>query len=466
MVTLRLKAIPMGSVVSIRDSNLRPVATLVGDASAEEQLNRGVYLVELSRPDGRRIRRTVELEERDVVVDFDDAKKPTGAKRSGGQAGSAVAHRHSESKDIGPVHVGPRVRTLRPTRGVRPQKLVADAGRPLARADTRIGSYLDTLSEAAFTGHVEVFEGDAASRFIFKHGEVADVRFGGLELEKTVEFLQHVKSLRLQDAQVNVQRKGYFVSAWRRDGGAWYPERVKRGPLDLRVARAADTVALLQVISPERSEFVTYSPRLPEARLATDADGRAEVRFEATAQALMQFVYHGDRQAASALARHLLWKKYDNPVLGCIGGYFLLEGTWGDQTELDVPDHWWRNLASFEWLPDGAILAGWAALRADRGAEAQAHFLRAAERGVPLFTRGLLLLLDGLWAFADESACTAAADKLRPYAECARRAAVVTTFGGASPEKPTRLEAPVAAPESALPVMKGALAIGFSLGTD
>jgi hypothetical protein len=54
---------------------------------------------------------------------------------------------------------------------------------------------------------------------------------------------------------------------------------------------------------------------------------------------------------------------------------------------------WPQNLERwFDWLPDGAVIAGERALHAGDDGVADQYFIEAARRGVPVFTEGLGLL--------------------------------------------------------------------------
>lgn len=91
-------------------------------------------------------------------------------------------------------------------------------------------------------------------------------------------------------------------------------------------------------------------------------------------------------------AEELLSEKMGNPIEAALGGYALLR--LGD---LELLHNWPRNLANwFNWLPDGAVIAG--ELEAQRGNHAEAidFLLAALQRGLPIFYEGFSTLLSRL----------------------------------------------------------------------
>jgi hypothetical protein len=101
-------------------------------------------------------------------------------------------------------------------------------------------------------------------------------------------------------------------------------------------------------------------------------------------------------------ARDLLFAKMENPLAAAAGAYVLLSAGEGEKK----PDwHGWvDNLQSwFPDIPDGAIVAAWLRLRYPDSAQSQKEarqlLLDAFERGIPYFSAGITLLLDGLTMF-------------------------------------------------------------------
>lgn len=98
------------------------------------------------------------------------------------------------------------------------------------------------------------------------------------------------------------------------------------------------------------------------------------------------------------LAEDLLQRKIENAWAAAIGGYYLLKVK--DNERLH---DWANNLANwFEWFSDGAIIHAWQMIAENNGEDnkkllrIKRRLLEGQKRGLPLFTEGLRLLLDGL----------------------------------------------------------------------
>lgn len=111
-------------------------------------------------------------------------------------------------------------------------------------------------------------------------------------------------------------------------------------------------------------------------------------------------------------ARELLFHKISSPLSATIGGYLLVLGLDRQAYEaraLDWKD-WIDNLYHwFEWLPDGAILrSAMYFVLGDKDREtAYEALMTAYDRGLPYFTFGLKLMLEGMRRFANEGDVTA-----------------------------------------------------------
>lgn len=106
-------------------------------------------------------------------------------------------------------------------------------------------------------------------------------------------------------------------------------------------------------------------------------------------------------------AQRMLFEKVSFPFAAAVGGYLLVFGLdrKGYRAQSDRWQEWVGNLDHwFEWLPDGAILH--AALHFMLGAsnkdEAFDALMRAYNRGLPFFTFGLKLMIDGMRYFASK----------------------------------------------------------------
>jgi hypothetical protein len=161
------------------------------------------------------------------------------------------------------------------------------------------------------------------------------------------------------------------------------------------------------------------------------------------AEAVLAYLTEGAYVAARAVAGEVVdqaerWLR-DDPVSATIAGYYLLRAgrtagrhDWTAGLADDVP-----------WLPDGCAIHGWQLLHQDQpdADRARRRFLQAEGRGLPLFTQGLRLLLDGLGMFDHRShrgdvEVRDALDHLRPYAAAADWTTPTTTFFGPTPTLP------------------------------
>jgi hypothetical protein len=126
------------------------------------------------------------------------------------------------------------------------------------------------------------------------------------------------------------------------------------------------------------------------------------------AEALMAYLEHGSIGAARRIgpvvtegAVELLKQKRMDPFGACIAGYFLLRAGKLERQQ------WMKNLADwFAEIPDGAVIYAVSLLRGEDGEErqeeAREYLLKAAERGIPVYTAGLRLLFDCLQFLARE----------------------------------------------------------------
>lgn len=97
-------------------------------------------------------------------------------------------------------------------------------------------------------------------------------------------------------------------------------------------------------------------------------------------------------------ATKMLYQKNGNPFAAAAGAYLLVLG----QGEIGTEVQWINNLTErFAWLPDGPIAAGWYRLRQAQSdtaewQKARTLLLLACARGLPYFTIGLQVLLEGM----------------------------------------------------------------------
>src|SRR5262249_10827871 len=130
--------------------------------------------------------------------------------------------------------------------------------------------------------------------------------------------------------------------------------------IPLNVALLPGNASLLTV---RKQAGILYAGVLP---------GRESVRRAA------QFLVAGENEHAALLlsgdeAESLLQGKIADPIGAAIGGYALLR-----LNELERTHDWTENLSSwFDWLPDGAVIAGEKAARLGDYALALENFLLA-----------------------------------------------------------------------------------------
>jgi Restriction Enzyme Adenine Methylase Associated len=142
-------------------------------------------------------------------------------------------------------------------------------------------------------------------------------------------------------------------------------------------------------------------------------------------------------------AEDLLFAKVGDPAAAAVGGYYLLR-----TSDLARLHQWPQNLANWmQWMPDGALIHAWQLIRQQQEAEepeeaalrtGRDRLLEAVERGVPVYTEGLRLLVAGLKLLDFEAdgrdrEVRDALDRVRPFAAAADLGQPTTTFTGSSP---------------------------------
>lgn len=115
----------------------------------------------------------------------------------------------------------------------------------------------------------------------------------------------------------------------------------------------------------------------------------------------------------------LLFDKPRNPLAAAAAGYILLAA--GGSTKLDW-QAWIEDLEGrFPTLPDAAVLRGVLLLRAARqpadNDKAREALVQALNRGIPYFSLGISLLLDGLTLFSDHPAVRSRHEKVQRLAK-------------------------------------------------
>ena len=128
---------------------------------------------------------------------------------------------------------------------------------------------------------------------------------------------------------------------------------------------------------------------------------------EPAADTILGYLQRGDLYSAETMtewvdeAEELLLSKKNDPYAATVGAYLLLR-----LKRFANLHSWAKNLADgFPFLPDGCIIWAWQMMHQqspDRS-EIRKYLLQAAERGLPMYTDGLRLLLDGLRLLGGEA---------------------------------------------------------------
>jgi hypothetical protein len=98
-------------------------------------------------------------------------------------------------------------------------------------------------------------------------------------------------------------------------------------------------------------------------------------------------------------AENYLFAKMMNPMAASAGTYVLLQNR--DLQKKENWQDWVKNLMNwFSWLPDGAIQYGWLKIHqineTESVKEATNAFLEGYRRGLPIYSMGVRMLLEGL----------------------------------------------------------------------
>jgi hypothetical protein len=143
---------------------------------------------------------------------------------------------------------------------------------------------------------------------------------------------------------------------------------------------------------------------------------------EPAADTILNYLQQGDLYAAGAMvdwareAEQMLAGKVSDPYSAAVGAYLLLKLKRFEQMHT-----WVRNLANwFDFLPDGCVIWAWQQIHQNPSNESEIrdYLLRAASRGqlgyagLPVYSQGLRLLMDGLSMLPDASEAQAVREKV------------------------------------------------------
>jgi small subunit ribosomal protein S5 len=131
----------------------------------------------------------------------------------------------------------------------------------------------------------------------------------------------------------------------------------------------------------------------------------------------------------------------DNPLLGSIVGYYLL------QVETSSNCFNWIDefVEKHEWLPDALVIKAWKSLRTSEHLDKELirqNILDSLQRGIPIYTKGLKLLTEGLELLKGDALSRSQPDSevenalqnIRKYYTASDWFQPLTTFYGDSPQ--------------------------------
>jgi hypothetical protein len=182
------------------------------------------------------------------------------------------------------------------------------------------------------------------------------------------------------------------------------PERV-----ELEVSASGDGLLFAQVATPGETPLNValpiYGPTMSQRCRLTIEPGQPNTVVNVSlpdnpkVDAVARYLNGGHLREAADLstdAELLLQAKMADPFGAAIGGYALLR-----LGRLDALHDWPLNLANwFEWLPDGAVIAGEASALAGDHETAIELVCETGRRGLPVFSAGLSLLASRLREYA------------------------------------------------------------------
>lgn len=207
-----------------------------------------------------------------------------------------------------------------------------------------------------------------------------------------------------------------------------------------------------------RLEILIHSA--PEKAAVDEALTVSVASHNWNAETLLRYLAAGNLGSAKIIgkdlanAEALLSEKLTNPMGATIAGYYLLR-----IGAIDRLQNWAEHFANqFNWLPDALIIHAWQLLQQPQPnlKLAEQRLLQAADRGVPLYSRGIRLLFDGLQLFQKQPTPQPELDQavarsirtVQPYAAAIDWSQPLTTFHGKTPDHPL-LSAPIGIPENA-----------------
>lgn len=194
-----------------------------------------------------------------------------------------------------------------------------------------------------------------------------------------------------------VSLAGGREAQWQPNGNPELP------PLTLRIERAE--APTLQVTIPGDVQRAWTRADLVREQNALTLSVRLTTS-EPAADTILGYLQRSDLYSAEAMtewideAEELLLSKKRDPYAAAVGAYLLLR-----MRHFGNLHDWAKNLADwFAFMPDGCVIWAWQLIhqKSSDSGEIRKYFLQAAERGLPIYTEGLRLLLDGLRLLGSE----------------------------------------------------------------
>ena len=198
--------------------------------------------------------------------------------------------------------------------------------------------------------------------------------------------------LRLEDLSHVVREDEAIVREVKsRQGVLTVRIEVRESPIFVQIARSAEVPLNVALPASRRGSCILVAEEQAGALCVNALPVASRIRR------IAQFLAAGENRHAALLidvrtAGRLLQRESVDPVSAAVGGYALLR--LGD---LERTRDWAENLAAwFEWLPDGAVIAGERSAMLGDHLRALEYFLQAGKRGLPLFTDGFSFLVSRL----------------------------------------------------------------------
>jgi hypothetical protein len=284
-------------------------------------------------------------------------------------------------------------------------------------------------------------------------------------------------NLKPQEGSLEIARfKSAWLRIWSSEQGSYSVQPWESGDKVVRWDRAGDQVvanfSLREWYPPQLRFLQVGGPQVPWRLIALPPASDLEVLVRASTdesdfdvglkvevatgdrsvEALLGYLASGAVPAArvvgdEVVAEQLFQAKMANPMGAAIGGYYLLR-VGADQRLHD----WANNFVNWiDWLPDAPVIHAWQLLRQRTGSTmpgpaidlAGDRLLEAVERGVPVYTEGLRLLVNGLRLLKEQAGWRSSPDLTRAFQKISRYAAAadwsqpLTTFLGEDPDTPS-----------------------------